>query len=214
MDVRSNPAGAGRYPARSKRPRTDEGRAASRCPARTAGPIRMNRKKAGTAVGRLSHETTAASARAMRGCPEARNNGRATLALHRESGSQLSNCPTGARRMRGSGDCYWSSSLFPRLLIDEMAAPQSFIHQVDRPPVRPISQAACHARFRRRLRGVSRPLRRSCRRERDFLFQECIAATGADLRRSLNTGKQSRETPDDRGIRRLAERGRKQVFHR
>ena len=51
-------------------------------------------------------------------------------------------------------------------------------------------------------------------KEWDFLFQECIAATGEALRRSLNIGKQSRETPDEGGMQRVEERGCKQVFHR
>lgn len=44
----------------------------------------------------------------------------------------------------------------PRLLIDETVAPPSSLHQVDCPPVRPISQAACHARLHRRLRVARR----------------------------------------------------------
>ncbi|WP_155646873.1 hypothetical protein [Burkholderia territorii] len=72
-------------------------------------------------------------------------NAPATLALHREPYSDLPDYPTDAQGMRGTNDYFWSSSLCPRLLIDERAAPPSLSHQVDRSPVRLLSQAACHA---------------------------------------------------------------------
>ena len=41
---------------------------------------------------------------------------------------------------------------FPDWLIDELAAPTSLLHRVDRSPVRPMLQATCHALFHRSLR--------------------------------------------------------------
>lgn len=169
--------------------------------------------KGSTAVGRSSCGTTGVPARATRGCRETGDEP-ARLALHRESYSELSDYPTDAQGMRGTNDCFWSSSLFPRLLIDERVAPhlcrirstaRRCVQYRKRHAMRD-STDGCAAYRARNAAGIAKG--------RDFLFQECIAATGAALRRSLNIGKQSRETPDECGRQRVAERGCKQVFHR
>ncbi|UXU91561.1 hypothetical protein [Burkholderia sp. S-53] len=101
---------------------------------------------------------------------------------------------------------------FPDWLIDELAAPTSLLHRVDRSPVRPVSQAACHALFRRSLRAPNGRRAGTNRRKRHFLFQECIAATVGHTRRSLSVAKQSRDLTDESGPWTLAEWPDERVF--
>ncbi|MET3823050.1 hypothetical protein ACVK00_001847 [Burkholderia sp. PvR073] len=146
--------------------------------------------KRGAVVGRSSCATTGSPARATRGSRETGSDEPARLALHRESYYTLSDYPKGAQGMRESSCCLWSSSLFPRLLIDELTAPH----------LRCIWSTArrCNPyRKRHAMRDstdgcASHAVRcaRICRRESHFLFQECIAVTVGSLRRSLNAAQQ------------------------
>ncbi len=145
-----------------------------------------------TAVGRLSCATTGAPARATCGCREP-GHAPARLALHREPYSELPDYPTDAQGMRGTNDCFWSSSLFPRLLIDERAAPHLC-------RIRSTVRRCVGCRKRHAMRDstdgcLTRTVRdaRPYRREPHFLFQECIATTVINMRRSLNTAKQCRK---------------------
>jgi hypothetical protein len=82
--------------------------------------------KASTAVARLPRGATTATtapAREARGGQETGTDRPAKLARRRERSPGLSDYPTGAQSTRRSSDCLWSSSPFPRLLIDELAAP-------------------------------------------------------------------------------------------
>lgn len=130
--------------------------------------------KRGAVVGRSSCATTGSPARATRGSRETGSDEPARLALHRESYYTLSDYPKGAQGMRESSCCLWSSSLFPRLLIDELTAPH----------LRCIWSTArrCNPyRKRHAMRDstdgcASHAVRcaRICRRESHLLFQECI----------------------------------------
>ncbi|MDR6498009.1 hypothetical protein J2785_001152 [Burkholderia ambifaria] len=101
---------------------------------------------------------------------------------------------------------------FPDWLIDELAAPTSLLHRVDRSPVRPVAQAACHALFHRSLRASNGQRAGSNRRERNFLFQECIATTVGHTRRSLRIAKQYHDLTDESGTPALAGRPGERVF--
>lgn len=148
--------------------------------------------KGSTAVGRSSCGTTGVPARATRGCRET-GNAPARLALHREPYSELSGYPTDAQGMRGTNDCFWSSSLFPRPLIDERIAPHLC-------RIRSTARRCVRCRKRHAMRDsadgcMTHTVRdaRPYRLESHFLFQECIATTVGNLRRSLNTAKQCRK---------------------
>ncbi|MCU9958400.1 hypothetical protein OEJ37_34085 [Burkholderia sp. BKH01] len=101
---------------------------------------------------------------------------------------------------------------FPDWLIDELAAPTSLLHRVDRSPVRLVAQAACHALFRRSLRALNGRRAGSNRRERHFWFQECIATTVRHTRRSLRVAKQYLDLTDETGTPALAGRPGERVF--
>jgi len=103
--------------ARSKRPRTAEDESASRCPARTAWSIPMNRMKVSVAVARLPCGATTAPAREARGGQETGTAQPAMLAQRRERHPGLSDYPTDAQSTRRSTYSLWSSSPFPRPLI-------------------------------------------------------------------------------------------------
>lgn len=148
--------------------------------------------KGGTPVARSSRGATTAAARGRRGRRES-DGIPATLALRREQHPDFSDYPIGAQNTRGSHYCLWSSSPFPRLLTDELVAPTSLLHRVDRPPMRPIPQAACHALRHRSLRAPNRRQAAAFRRKRRFLFQECIAAKVWHTSRSLRFMTQSRD---------------------
>ncbi|HDR9507752.1 TPA: hypothetical protein QDC03_002843 [Burkholderia cepacia] len=94
---------------------------------------------------------------------------------------------------------------FPDWLINELAAPTSLLHRVDRSPVRPLLQAACHALFHRSLRAPNGRHAGTNRRKRHFWFQECIAMTIRRPRRSLSAAKQCRDLTDESGIPALVE---------
>lgn len=148
--------------------------------------------KGSTAVGRSSCGTTGVPARATRGCRETGDEP-ARLALLREPYSELSDYPTDTQGMRRTNDCFWSSSLFPRLLIDERVAPHLC-------RIRSTARRCVPCRKRHAMRDstdgcLTRTIRnaRPFLRESHFLFQECIATTVGDLRRSLNAAKQCRK---------------------
>lgn len=148
--------------------------------------------KESTAVGRLSCGTTSVPARATRGCRDTGND-LAKLALHREPYSELPDYPTVAQGMRGTNDCFWSSSLFPRLLIDERAAPhlcyiRSTVHRCVQYRKRHAMRDSTDGCATRTVRDA-RPYRRESR----FLFQECIATIVDGMRRSLNAAQQCRK---------------------
>lgn len=149
--------------------------------------------KAGTAVARSSQGATTVPARGRRGGRKSGEGIPAALALRREQHPDFSNYPIGAQDTRGSHHCLWSSSPFPRLPTDELVAPTSLLHRVDRPPMRPISQAACHALRHRSLRAPNRRPGAAFRRKRRFLFQECIVAKVWHRSRSLRVMTQSRD---------------------
>ncbi|VWC14822.1 hypothetical protein BTE28158_05512 [Burkholderia territorii] len=120
-------------------------------------------------------------------------NAPATLALHREPYSDLPDYPTDAQGMRGTNDYFWSSSLCPRLLIDERAAPHLCrIRSTVRRCVCCRKRHAMRDSTGRYMTCAVRDARRY-RRESHFLFQECIATTVGNMCRSLNTAKQSRK---------------------
>ncbi len=189
--VRISRAGAGVFPARSIRPCTVEDESASSCPARTTWPIPGNgmKMKRSTAAGRSSCATTGAPARATRGSRETGSDEPARLALHRKSYYTLSDYPKGAQGMRESSCCFWSSSLFPRLLIDELAAPH--LRCIWSTARRCVQYRKRHAMRDSTDGCASHAVReaRTCRRESRFLFQECIAVIVGGLRRSLNAAK-------------------------
>lgn len=192
MGIRASPPSAGIFPAHSIRPCTVEVESGSSCPARTARSTRTRRKKGSTAVGRLSCGTTGVPARATRGCRETGNEP-ARLALHREPYSELSDYPTDAQGMRGKNDCFWSSSLFPRLLIDERVAPH--LCRIRSTARRCVQCCKRHAMRDSTDGCMTRTVRdaRPYRQESLFSFQECIATTVGSLRRSLNAAKQCRK---------------------
>lgn len=83
----------------------------------------MNRMKVSVAVARLPCGATTAPAREARGGQETGTAQPAMLAQRRERHPGLSDYPTDAQSTRRSTYSLWSSSPFPRLLIDELAAP-------------------------------------------------------------------------------------------
>ena len=185
-------------PAQSIRPCTVEDDSASSCPARTARSFRTNRMKGSTAVGRLPCGT--------RGCGETGSDEPATLALHRKSYPKLSDYPMSAQGMRGSRYRFWSSLPFPRLLIDELAAPHLCCFRST--ARRYVQYRKQHATHESTDLCASRPacVAPSSRRNPRFLFQECIATTAGDMHRSLNATKQCRK---GRRIRRIGPRERR-----
>ncbi len=95
--------------------------------------------------------------------------------------------------MRGKNDCFWSSSLFPRLLIDEHVAPH--LCRI-RSTARRYAQCCKRHAMRDSTDGCTTLTVRDAqpyRQESLFSFQECIATPVGSLRRSLNAAKQCRK---------------------
>ena len=148
--------------------------------------------KAGTAVGRLPGGATGVPARAPRGSRETGNEEPAKLALRRESFPHLSDYPSVAPTTRGLRCCLWSSLPFsptgflarwpPHILIYIKSTARRCTQCRKQHAMR-YATDRCAARTARRARPS--------RQERQFLFQECIATTGAGMRRSLSAPKQS-----------------------
>lgn len=75
-------------------------------------------------------------------------------------------------------------------------SPHSLSRRIDRSPVRPVPQTACHALFHRALDAVCRRRAGPPRRKCYFLFQECIAIAAGSLRPSLSAAKQCHQRPE------------------